>query len=189
MALRQALPPVSVMRSNSRPPDRGGVAAFRSLPRRRGATRGLDGHAHVAPWMLRAFWLTGNPIAPLGNRIFSNPYFHEGTEQYLASYLKDYGVSGWRAIPHALLFDGAALQGLLGPVWILALLGLWLLREPAGRWLWAAAVVSALPWLANAGSRFLLPALLFAGSRWLPCCRVGRLSPSSRCMPSCPGPR
>lgn len=117
----------------------------------------------VAPWMLRAFWLTGNPIAPLGNRIFSNPYFHEGTEQYLASYLKDYGVSGWSAIPHALLFDGAALQGLLGPVWILALLGLWLLREPAGRWLWAAAVVSALPWLANAGSRFLLPALLFAG--------------------------
>lgn len=117
--------------------------------------------AGVAPWMLRALWLTGNPFAPLGNRAFPNPYFHEGTEQYLVDFLKDYGGTGWSAIPHALLFDGTALQGLLGPVWIILPFGLLALRRAGGRWLWAAALIAALPWFANAGARFLLPALLF----------------------------
>jgi hypothetical protein len=117
----------------------------------------------VAPWMLRAVWLTGNPVAPLGNALFPNPHFHEWTERYLTAFLKDYGLSGWTAIPGALLWDGAALQGLLGPAWALLPLGLLALRRNGGRWLWAAAAVMALPWFANAGARFLLPALLFAG--------------------------
>lgn len=116
----------------------------------------------VGPWMLRALWLTGNPVAPLGNALFPNPHFHEWTEQYLTAFLKDYGLTGWTSIPGALLWDGAALQGLLGPVWALLPLGLLALRRSGGRWLWAAAAVMALPWLANAGARFLMPAMLFA---------------------------
>ncbi|MCL4843040.1 MAG: phospholipid carrier-dependent glycosyltransferase [Bryobacteraceae bacterium] len=115
------------------------------------------------PWMLRALWLTGNPVAPLGNAIFPNPHFHEWTERSLTAFLKDYGLNGWTAIPGALLWDGAALQGLLGPAWALLPLGLLAWRRRGGRWLWAAAAVMALPWFANAGARFLMPSLLFAG--------------------------
>jgi hypothetical protein len=116
----------------------------------------------VGPWMLRAVWLTGNPVAPLGNALFPNPHFHEWTEQYLTAFMKDYGLTGWTSIPGALLWDGAALQGLLGPAWALLPLGWLILRHKGGRWLWAAAAVMALPWLANAGARFLMPAMLFA---------------------------
>lgn len=117
----------------------------------------------VAPWMGRALWLTGNPLAPLGNSLFPNPHFHQWTEQSLSAFLKDYGVASWTAIPHALLLDGAALQGLLGPIWTLSPLALLALRKPAGRWLMGAALLAALPWFANAGARFLLPSLLFTG--------------------------
>lgn len=137
------------------------VAAHRAW---RGAlVLGAASLAGILPWMTRALWITGNPIAPLGNSLFSNPHFHEWTERYLTTFLKDYGVASWTAIPHALLLDGSALQGLLGPVWIVAPLSLLALRRPAGRWLLAAAAVAALPWLANAGARFLMPSLLFAG--------------------------
>lgn len=117
----------------------------------------------AAPWIGRALWLTGNPVAPLGNRIFPNPHFHEWTEQYLTQFLRDYGVSGWASITHSLLLDGTALQGLLGAAWIFTPLALFAARRPGARWLLGAAAVSALPWLANAGARFLMPALPFFG--------------------------
>lgn len=117
----------------------------------------------AGPWIGRALWLTGNPVAPLGNRIFPNPHFHEWTEQYLTHFLRDYGVTDWTSITHALLLDGTALQGLLGPVWIFAPLALAAARKTGARWLLGAAALSAIPWLANAGARFLMPALPFLG--------------------------
>src|ERR1017187_10544004 len=39
----------------------------------------------MAPWVVRAAVLTGNPFAPLMNRLFPNPYFHIATEQELAA--------------------------------------------------------------------------------------------------------
>lgn len=128
------------------------------------AVAGPAALAGAGPWIARAWWLTGNPFAPIANRFFPNPYFHEGAEQYLAAFLRGYGLTGWAAIPEALLLDGTALQGLLGPVWILAPLGiLAAVRRPGARWLLGAAAIAALPWFGNAGARFLMPALPFAG--------------------------
>jgi hypothetical protein len=111
----------------------------------------------TAPWMLRNLLLTANPIAPLGNRIFPNDAFHAFTETALARYLSDYGGLPWTHIPHALGLDGAALQGLIGPVIFLLPLSLLALRGRAGRAVLAAAFVLLLPWTRNIGARFFLP--------------------------------
>lgn len=115
----------------------------------------------IVPWMARAFLMTGNPLAPLGNRLFPNDAFHAANEQALARYLKDYGGIGWNSIPLALTVQGDVLQGLIGPVFLLSPLALLALRKPAGRWLLGAAAILILPWTANIGTRFLMPALPF----------------------------
>ncbi len=45
----------------------------------------------------------------------------------------------------------------MGPVFLLLPLGLLALRSAAGRWLWiAGSLLALLPWLTNAGTRFLM---------------------------------
>ncbi len=56
---------------------------------------------------------------------------------------------------------GGASHGIVGPVFLLLPLGLLALRSAAGRWLWIAGSLLALPWLTNAGTRFLMPSLPF----------------------------
>lgn len=114
------------------------------------------------PWTLRAFILTGNPIAPLGNRVFPNDFFHAHTEQVLTSYFTDYGgVRGWE-LWRSILWGGASLQGLIGPVSILLAAAALALRKRETRPLAIACAVMAAPWFANLGARFLMPALPFA---------------------------
>ncbi|MBI5280484.1 MAG: phospholipid carrier-dependent glycosyltransferase [Candidatus Solibacter usitatus] len=115
----------------------------------------------MLPWMMRAAWLTGNPLAPLANRIFPNDAFHAFSEGVLAQYLGDYGGVRWHQIPWATTVSGQELQGLAGPVFLLAPLALLSLRKPAGRALLAAALVLLLPWTQNIGVRFLMPSLAF----------------------------
>ncbi len=140
------------------------LAAFGLLAwllwKRRWKSAGLASAAallSVAPWMLRNLLLTGNPIAPLGNRLFPNDAFHAFNEEFLARYLSDYGGLSWSRIPYALGLDGAALQGLVGPIVFLLPLSLLALRKPAGRAVLAAALVLLLPWTRNIGARFFLP--------------------------------
>src|SRR5438045_3328811 len=38
------------------------------------------GVALIAPWMIRDTVMSGNPVAPLFNRWFPNPYFHTSME-------------------------------------------------------------------------------------------------------------
>ena len=114
----------------------------------------------AAPWMSRAALLTGNPVAPLFNRFFPNPYFHLKMEQDLAATLRSsLGLPGWR-IPYE-LFVGGAFGGVLGPVFFALPVALLSLRYRAGRWCLIAAALLALPWLSNTGARFLMPALPF----------------------------
>ena len=115
----------------------------------------------VLPWMLRTFLLTGNPFAPLGNRLVPNAVFHAVSEEGLAHYLANYGGVGWMDIPWAITVDGAALQGLIGPVFLLAPLALLAWRKPAGRVVLGVALLLLLPWTRNLGTRFVLPALPF----------------------------
>ncbi len=145
----------------------GGVAAAAALvvlaARRRWPETGqfLAAVALVAgPWLVRNAWLTGNPFAPLMNRIFPNPFFHVETEQKLSAFLRSYGVS-WTDIPFDLAISGGPLQGLLGPAWLLAPIALIALKHRAGRLLWAAAAVCLMPWFLNLGARFTIPALPF----------------------------
>lgn len=126
------------------------------------AARLLAAAALVAgPWLARSAWLTGNPFAPLLNRQFPNAFFHAETEQKLGQFLRSYGAVGWDEIPLELAVHGEALEGLLGPVWLLAPLALLALRRPAGRILWLAAALSLVPFLLNHGTRFVMPALPF----------------------------
>jgi hypothetical protein len=115
----------------------------------------------MAPWIVRAFVLTGNPVAPLMNRVFPNPYFHIATEQELSANLRSLGdVRPWQ-VPWELAF-GDRLTGTFGPLFLALPIGLLALRRRAGRLLWAAALLLALPWLTNTGARFLMPAVALA---------------------------
>lgn len=137
------------------------VGAFMLFRKRAGdtATFAAGAAAVALPWIAKAWLLTGNPLAPLGNGWFDNDAFNAATEQALGNYLRSYGIASWTEIPRALLMDGGALQGLLGPVFVLAVLSLAAVRRPAGRWLLAAAAVAAVPWAMNIGARFLMPAM------------------------------
>jgi hypothetical protein len=116
--------------------------------------------AVAAPWILRDLIMTGNPVAPLFNRLFPNPYFHLAMERNLAAGLRALsGVPPWR-VPYELLVGGT-FGGTLGPVFFALPLGLLALRKPAGRLCWMAAALLALPWFWNVGARFLMPALPF----------------------------
>src|SRR5262249_521263 len=52
--------------------------------------------------------------------------------------------------------------GTYGPLLLVLPIGLLALRRREGRWLWAGAVLLALPWLTNTGARFLMPACMMA---------------------------
>jgi hypothetical protein len=116
----------------------------------------------LLPWMGRALWLAGNPLAPLASAIFPNDAFHLSSEQALGAYLRSYDGLGWTAIPWALGIDGARLQGLVGPLVFFLPLALLAARKPAGRALLCATAVLLVPWTQNIGARFLLPALALA---------------------------
>jgi hypothetical protein len=116
--------------------------------------------AVAAPWILRDVIMTGNPVAPLFNRFFPNPYFHLSTERELTAALRSWwGVPPWR-IPYELIVGGT-FGGTLGPVFFALPLALLALRKRAGRLCWMAAVLLTLPWFWNTGARFLMPALPF----------------------------
>ena len=115
----------------------------------------------MAPWLVRNAVLTGNPVAPLMNGLFPNPYFHVAMERELSTGLGSLGaVKPWQ-IPWELAF-GDRLSGTYGPLLLALPLGLLALRKPAGRLCWAAAAIMVLPWFANTGSRFLMPSVTFA---------------------------
>ncbi|MGH9662049.1 MAG: ArnT family glycosyltransferase, partial [Bryobacteraceae bacterium] len=114
----------------------------------------------IAPWMARAWIVAGNPLAPLFNAWFPNPYFYPAMERTLAEGWRNYEGFSWRTAPWELA-AGGKLQGIFGPVYLLAPLALLSLRRRTGRLLLGAAALLGLPWLANAGARFLMPALPF----------------------------
>jgi 4-amino-4-deoxy-L-arabinose transferase-like glycosyltransferase len=114
----------------------------------------------VFPWMLRNAIETGNPFAPLLNRLFPNPYFYVTTEDVYAQYLKSYAVS-WRQLSYALAISGDKLQGLFGPILFLAPIAVLGARKRSGQFLLLLWIIASLPWLFNHGARFLVPGAPF----------------------------
>jgi hypothetical protein len=115
----------------------------------------------MLPWLARDLALTGNPVAPLMNAAFPNPYFHVATERELARGLRSLGEVSRMGVPWELAF-GDRLTGTFGPLLLALPLGLLALRRPAGRLCLAAAALLAAPWFFNTGARFLMPSVAFA---------------------------
>jgi hypothetical protein len=144
-----------------------GFVAWKLLRARRPLLRpllviALCAAAMMIPWLAKnALWLN-NPFSPFLNSLFPNPYVHISFEQEYVQLMRNYGElpSRWR-IPVELTVRGGALCGLLGPLFLLAPMALLALRYPAGRRLLVAAVLFGLPYYANIGTRFLIPALPF----------------------------
>jgi hypothetical protein len=115
----------------------------------------------IAPYLLRGLILTGNPLAPLANSLFPNPYFHVATEKALASDLASLqGFKLWQ-VPWELAF-GDHLTGTYGPILFALPLGFLALRRREGRLIWLVALILAAPWLSNMGARFLMQSFALA---------------------------
>lgn len=113
----------------------------------------------AAPWTIWNFVGTGNPLAPVANALFPNQYFHASTERTLVSNLRSYGVEAQQRPSEVLA--GHRLQGVIGPVYLLAPIALLALRRREGRALLLLAGLASLLWFLNAGARFLMPAIPF----------------------------
>jgi hypothetical protein len=98
--------------------------------------------------------MTGNPVAPLFNRWFPNPWFHPSMEEELSKLVTSFGVSPWR-IPIELA-TGGHLHGIYGPLVLAIPAGLVALRRQAGLRCWLAAGALSVPWLWNHDARFLM---------------------------------
>ncbi|HXN49681.1 MAG TPA: discoidin domain-containing protein [Bryobacteraceae bacterium] len=116
----------------------------------------------IAPWMIRNWIWTGNPLAPFYNQWFPNPYIHIAVEQaWRADLARWGGVTDWREIPLQVTVEGDKLQGFFGPVFLLAPLALAALWKRQGRQLLLAAAVFLTTYPANIGTRFLIPTAVF----------------------------
>ncbi|MBC7927777.1 MAG: discoidin domain-containing protein [Bryobacteraceae bacterium] len=113
----------------------------------------------AGPWLIRNLLETGNPLAPLGNGFFPNPWFHILTEQRLSAALRSYDVSFLERFGD--LLWGRHLQGIIGPAFLLAPLGLLALRKRSTAPLVCLAFALSVPWWLNAGARFLMLSLPF----------------------------
>ena len=144
----------------------------------------------IAPWLIKNWVVIGNPVAPLFNQFFPNPYVRISFEKDYAAWLRHYDVADKRQIPLEVTLRGQALVGLLGPGFLLAPLAVLGLGNSAGRRLLLAALVFASTYPANIGTRFLIPAVPFAAlgitlalyrlHRWLP---AVVLLPAVACWP------
>jgi hypothetical protein len=114
----------------------------------------------ASPWLIRNAVYMHNPVAPFFNRVFPNPYVSPKFESDYAESMAHYaGTTSARELAVKYTVTGAGVVGFLGPLFLLAPLGLIVLRTPRGRRLLWAAVLFGLPIIANGGTRFLIPAV------------------------------
>jgi hypothetical protein len=114
----------------------------------------------IAPWLLKNWIYLQNPVAPFFNRQFPNPYITVGFEEIYRKMLAMYDLKSRWEIPMQVTTYGSV-SGLLGPVFLLAPLGLLALRRREGRHLWLAALVFSVNYFSNIAARFLLPPMPF----------------------------
>jgi Dolichyl-phosphate-mannose-protein mannosyltransferase len=115
----------------------------------------------ILPWMLKDWIEVANPVAPLANRIFPNPYAHISWEDGYRRYFSTYALHSRWQIPLEVTVKGDKLGGFLGPLFLLAPLGLLALRFREGRQLLLAGLLFGCTYFGNIGTRFLIPAVPF----------------------------
>lgn len=126
---------------------------------RAAATFSAAALATTLPWAIRNLIDTGNPFAPFFNAWFPNPYFYAAVEAKLGAQLRSYGVAFHERFVE--VAAGWKLQGVIGPVFLLAPVAVLGWRRQGVRTALAFAAVFSAGWWLNAGARFLLPALPF----------------------------
>ena len=115
----------------------------------------------IAPWFVRDAILAHNPVAPILNAVFPNPYFPADTERQLTGDLRSLAaVPLWR-VPWELAL-GYRFAGAFGPLLLALPIGLVAVRRQEVRWAWSAAAILAVPWFFDTGARFLMPAMVCA---------------------------
>ena len=115
----------------------------------------------IVPWMAKNWISVGDPVAPFANRLFPNPYVHVSFEDDWLKYERLYTLTSYWQMPLELTVSGNLLTGLFGPLFLLTPLALLSLRFREGRQLLLAGGTFALPYIANIGTRFLIPAAPF----------------------------
>lgn len=117
----------------------------------------------ILPWLIKNAITVGNPFSPFLNAWFPNPYIRISGEESYRFYLRNYeGLKSYWDIPLEVTIRGAVLNGFLGPLFLLAPLGLLSLRWKLGRQLVLAAAIFASTYFENIGTRFLMSAAPFA---------------------------
>ncbi len=121
----------------------------------------ISAAAMMLPWVLKDWIYLHDPIAPLAVSIFRNPNLHILMIQEWQEYLRDYEVIDKWKLPILLTVRGAPVQGIVGPIFLLAPLALFALRYRTGRRLLLAAGIVLAAYPGNIGTRFLIPFLPF----------------------------
>jgi len=112
------------------------------------------------PWPVKDWLWVSNPASPFLNRTFPNPYIHVDFEEDFRSYSGHYELTSLGQWPLAVTMRGG-LAGQIGPLFLLAPIGLLALRRQEGRQALLAALFFLVLYPQNIDARFLLPALPF----------------------------
>jgi hypothetical protein len=115
----------------------------------------------IVPWMVKNWIEVANPVSPLANRLFPNPYVHVSFEDSYRKYLGNYDLTSRSQIPLQVTVQGDHVEGFLGPLFVLSPLALLALRFRAGRQLLLAAAIFGSTYFTNIGTRFLIPVVPF----------------------------
>ncbi len=116
----------------------------------------------IAPWLIKNTVTVGNPLSPFANRLFPNPNIRISFEESYREYHKRYeGLKSNWDIPMEVTTRGGVLNGLLGPVFLLAPIGLLALRWKIARRIFLAGLVFGSTYPMNVGTRFLMAAAPF----------------------------
>lgn len=113
--------------------------------------------ACIVPWMVKDWIEVANPVSPLANRLFPNPYVHISFEEQWRKDLSTYYLPSRWQLPLQATIQGDHVEGLLGPLFLLTPLALLALRYRAGRQLLLAAAIFGASYFGNVGTRFLIP--------------------------------
>ncbi len=138
-----------------------GFVAWKARRLRPVLLAGLCAAAMIAPWMVKNIVFAGNPVAPFYNNIFPNQYVTAAFEREYRQNLARYNLPSRWEIPVQVTVRGAALGGMLGPVFLLAPLALLSLKRREGRQLLLAAAIFGANYFGNIGTRFLIPVVPF----------------------------
>jgi hypothetical protein len=113
----------------------------------------------TAPWLIRAYLVSGSPAGPFLSRWLPNRIMTpEGEAHLMSQYSAFRPAFSWAHAGLGYTLQGVD-QGIFGPAYLLLPLGLLMLLKPGRRWLPVCAILLALPFLLNTGARFLMPSM------------------------------